>query len=93
MVRVLVLTTAAHWTLSVRLAIALGADLAARGDIVTVACLSDGAVERATEAAFPRLPVRGLTGQSGLARLKSARGIVSAVSAQSTSTPAMISWW
>ncbi|WP_411278457.1 glycosyltransferase [Gemmatimonas sp.] len=77
--RVLVLTTAASWTPSVRLAITLGAELAARGDIVTVACLSQGVLERATEATFPRLAVRGITGQGGLARIRSARGIVAAL--------------
>lgn len=77
--RVLVLTTAASWTPSVRLVITLGAELAARGDIVTVACLSHGALERATEETFPRLSVRGITGQGGLARINSARGIVAAL--------------
>lgn len=77
--RVLVLTTAASWTPGVRLLITVGAELAARGDIVTVACLSHGVLERATEATFPRLPVRGLTGQGALARIYSARGIVAAL--------------
>ena len=77
--RVLVLTSAASWTPSVRLAITLGAELAARGDIVSVACLSGSAPERATEAAFPRLSVRGITGQSGFSRLSSTRAIVAAL--------------
>ena len=77
--RLLVLTTAVSWTPGVRLAITLGAELAARGDIVTVACLSHGVLERATEATFPRLPVRGITGQGGLARISSVRGIVAAL--------------
>jgi hypothetical protein len=78
-VRVLVLTTAASWTHGVRLLIALGAELAARGDIVTVACLSRGALERSVEAAFPRLAVRGIAGQGAFARISSARGIVAAL--------------
>ena len=77
--RVLVLSTAASWTPSVRLAITLGAELAARGDIVSVACLSHGVLERATEDTFPRLSVRGITGQGVLARINSARGIVAAL--------------
>ncbi len=77
--RVLVLTTAASWTSSVRLPVTLGAELAARGDIVTVACLSHGVLERAIEATFPRLSVRGITGQGALARITSARGIVAAL--------------
>ncbi len=77
--RVLVLTTAASWTLSVRLLITLGAELAARGDIVTVACLSRSAVERAVEVTFPRLPVRGIAGLGAFARIRSARGIVAAL--------------
>ncbi|QJR36132.1 glycosyltransferase [Gemmatimonas groenlandica] len=77
--RVLILTTAASWTPDVRLPITLGAELAARGDIVTVACLSHGALERSVEATFPRLPVRGITGQGAFARIRSARGIVAAL--------------
>ncbi len=77
--RVLVLTTAASWTPDVRLLITLGAELAARGDIVTVACLSHGVLERSVEATFPRLPVRGITGQGAFARIRSARGIVAAL--------------
>ncbi len=77
--RVLVLTTAASWTPSVRLLITLGAELAARGDIVTVACVSRSALERSVEATFPRLPVRGIAGQGAFARISSARGIVAAL--------------
>lgn len=77
--RVLVLTTAASWTPSIRLLITLGAELAARGDIVTVACLSRGTLEHRTEATFPRLSVRGITGRGTLARIRSARGIVAAL--------------
>ena len=77
--RVLVLTTAASWTPSVRLLITLGAELAARGDIVTVACLSRSLLERSVEATFPRLPVRGIAGQGAFARISSARGIVAAL--------------
>lgn len=77
--RVLVLTTAASWTPEVRLLITLGAELAARGDVVTVACLSHGVLERFVEATFPRLPVRGITGQGAFARIRSARGIVAAL--------------
>ena len=77
--RVLVLTTAASWTSGVRLLITLGAELAARGDIVTVACLSRGPLERVVEATFPRLAVRGIAGQGPIARLRSARGIVAAL--------------
>lgn len=77
--RVLVLTSAVSWTPGVRLLITLGAELAARGDIVTVACLSHGVLERAIESNFPRLPVRGIAGQGALARLRSARGIVAAL--------------
>ena len=77
--RVLVLTTAASWTPGVRLLIALGAELAARGDIVTVACPSRGVLERSTEVWFPRLPVRGISGHGAFTRIASARGIVSAL--------------
>ena len=77
--RVLVLTTAASWTPAIRLLITLGAELAARGDIVTVACLGRGPLERRIEAIFPRLPVRGITGQGSLARIRSARGIAAAL--------------
>ena len=77
--RVLVLTTAASWTPGIRLLITLGAELAARGDIVTVACLGRGTLERRIEAIYPRLPVRGITGQGSLARIRSARGIAAAL--------------
>ncbi len=77
--RVLVLTTAAVWTPGIRLLITLGAALAARGDVVTVACLSGGALERCTEAAFPRLSVRGLAGQGMFAHVRSARAMIAAL--------------
>ena len=77
--RVLVLTTAASWTSGARVLITLGAELAARGDIVTVAFLSRSALERSVEATFPRLPVRGIAGQGAFARIRSARGIVAAL--------------
>ena len=73
------LTTAASWTSGARVLITLGAELAARGDIVTVACLSRSALERSVEATFPRLPVRGIAGQGAFARIRSARGIVAAL--------------
>ena len=73
------LTTAASWTSGARVLITLGAELAARGDIVTVACLSRSALERSVEATFPRLPVRGIAGQGAFARIGSARGIVAAL--------------
>jgi hypothetical protein len=72
-VRVLVLTTAASWTPGIRLLIALGAELAARGDIVTVACPGGGVLERSTEFWFPRLALRGLAGPGAFARIASAR--------------------
>jgi hypothetical protein len=78
-VRVLVLTTAASWTPGIRLLIALGAELAARGDIVTVACPGGGMLERSTEFWFPRLALRGLAGPGAFARIASARGLVSAL--------------
>lgn len=77
--RLLVLTMASAWTPGDQLLVALGAELAAHGDVVTIACPSGGAVERAVVDAFPRLPVRAVTGAGTFARVRSLRGIVRAL--------------
>lgn len=77
--RLLVLTMASAWTPGDRLLVALGAGLAAHGDVVTIACASGGGVERALVGAFLRLPVRAVTGAGTFAHVRSLRGIVRAL--------------
>ena len=69
---------ASDWTPSDWLLVALGGELAAHGDVVTLACAGGGVVERRAVEAFPRLPVRTVTGAGMLARVRSLRGIVRA---------------
>ena len=77
--RLLVLTTSDAWTPSTRLVLALGAELAARGDVVAVACPTHPEFEAVVHRAFPRLYVRSLPRSGRVAQVLSARRIVSAL--------------
>lgn len=59
--------------------LALGAELAARGDVVAVACPAHPEFEAFIHRDFPRLYVRSLRGPGRVARLVSLRRIVSAL--------------
>ncbi|MCO4101019.1 glycosyltransferase [Gemmatimonas sp.] len=77
--RVLVVATTPEWTPGTRLIGSVAAGLAARGDVVALACASRSATERAVEHAWPRLSVRSVTGSGWFGQAMSVRGIVTAL--------------
>lgn len=77
--RVLVLATDPQWTPGTQLMGSLAAGLAARGDVVAVACASRSHSEQALEQTWPRLSVRAVTGGGWFRQAMSVRGIVTAL--------------
>lgn len=77
--RVLVVATTPEWTLGARLMGNVAAGLAARGDVVALACASRSATEQAVEHTWPRLSVRSVTGRGWFGQAMSVRGIVTAL--------------
>jgi hypothetical protein len=58
---------------------AVAAELAARGDVVAVACAAHSATEHAVERTWPRLSVRSVTGNGWYGQALSVRDIVRAL--------------
>ncbi len=77
--RLLVLMTDDRWSPGARLLAMVGGGLSARGEVVTIAALHDGRVEREATALLPQLAHRGVVGRGFVRQLASVRGMVTAL--------------